>query len=101
MIFTHEMAQKLWDFTKQNPVPFDTTKFTPTAVPEFNITLNSGDVNINMGGIVMNGVNDPEGFINEMNKKLATKSKTIKILQTNTIGSLSKNYNSLGTRKYL
>lgn len=101
-IFTSEMSENLWKLAQMNPVQFTSgiNVVTPT-LPKFERNVNSGDVNINMGGIVMNGVNDPQEFTEELNKNLATNPKTIKILQNQTVGSLSKNYNSLGARRYL
>ncbi|MBD5136045.1 MAG: hypothetical protein HDT39_08820 [Lachnospiraceae bacterium] len=101
MIFTNEMAENLWKLAQNNPIPFNTDGSNITPLPELKSNFNSGDVNINMGGIVMNGVNDPEEFSNELNRHLATNPKTIKILQNQSIGSLSKSYNSLGSRRYL
>lgn len=101
MVFTNEMAENLWKLAQNNSIPFNMDDFNTIPLPEFNSNFNGGDVNINMGGITMNGVNDPEEFSRELNKHLATNPKTIKILQNQSVGSLSKNYNSLGVKKYI
>lgn len=77
MIFTNEMTKRLWDFAQKNPVNF-ATNLTPISTPLSNIKSNvsNGDINIDLGGIIMNGVNDPETFGKQLRDEICKNGKT-------------------------
>ncbi|TGY98053.1 hypothetical protein E5329_01185 [Petralouisia muris] len=113
MVFTDEMSKRLWEIS-QMPPEFIREKFgIPSVQPQTaalaplppsiteNNQYNGGDVNINMGGIVMNGVNDKKEFVRELNNALATNRDTIKIMQHNTVCALGKNYRPMDVMRYV
>lgn len=113
MVFTDEMSKRLWEIS-QMPPEFIREKFgIPSVQPQTaalaplppsiteNNQFNGGDVNINMGGIIMNGVNDKKEFIRELNNALATNRDTKAIMQHNTVCALGKNYRPKDVMRYV
>lgn len=75
----------------------------PAPAPNFSsITENrsTGDVKIDMGGIVMNGVNDPKEFTSNLITAINTNAAVKKVMLNHTIGTLSNEYNSLSGRQF-
>lgn len=58
------------------------------------------EVRIDMGGIVMNGVNDPKEFTSNLISAINTSPAVKKVMQNHTIGTLASEYNSLSGRQF-
>lgn len=99
MIFTNEMSQRLWEMAKGNMFIPNLSNMD-VKLPDVVTKNDTSNVNINLGGIVMNGVNDPEEFTRQLNSHLANNSTTIKLIQNQSVGALNKGYNSLSGRKF-
>lgn len=75
----------------------------PAPAPNFsNIIENrsTGDVKIDMGGIVMNGVNDPKEFTSNLITAINTNAAVKKVMLNHTVGTLSNDYHSLSGRQF-
>ena len=73
---------------------------TPDYSHLVSVNRSMGDVNIDLGGIVMNGVNKPEEFTQQLKNHLANDPTIIKMVQNQSVGALNKGYNSFSGRKY-
>ena len=76
MVFTNTMSKRLWEISQSHTPEelramfgIDTMPVTPAPVNtmgsmpvNINESRNIGDINIDLGGITMNGVNDPKTF---------------------------------------
>lgn len=96
MIFTAEQAKTLMEFAK-NPMAYKNmytgTAFSMPSVPVNNKVDN--DVNVTFGDIHMDGVNDPNTFAKTLIDVYKNNTGNArKMLKEDTIGSLSKGYNS-------
>ena len=79
-VFTNQMSENLWELAKMNPVQFSGVNITPT-LPAFERNVGGvGDTNINLGGITMYGVNDPETFGRQLREEICKNGKTTKCL---------------------
>lgn len=81
-VFTNEMSQRLWEMAQTSSIPFNIdTKNIPTTLPilERNIG-DSGDVNIDFGGITMYGVNDPETFGKQLREEICKNGRSTQCL---------------------
>lgn len=90
MVFTREMSERLWKLAQGSVI---SNADTP-ALPEYGLVNRTtpGDVTLQIDGIQMYGVNDPEQFIGELGDALSTNTRIRKILLDNTVGlSLGKN----------
>lgn len=102
MIFTAEQAKTLMDFAK-NPMAYKNmytgTAFSMPSVPVNNKVDN--DVNVTFGDIHMDGVNDPNTFAKTLIDVYKNNTGNArKMLKEDTIGSLSKGYNSQSVKRW-
>lgn len=79
-IFTNADTENLWNWAKMNPVQFSNSLNLPSALSSFEPNINSGDVTIDLGGIVMNGVNDVETFGKQIREEFCKNGKTTKCI---------------------
>lgn len=103
MIFTAEQAKTLMDFAK-NPMAYKNmytgTAFSMPSVPVNNKVDNDVSVTFN-GGIHMDGVNDPNTFAKTLIDVYKNNTGNArKMLKEDTIGSLSKGYNSQSVKRW-
>lgn len=102
MIFTAEEAKTLMEFAK-NPMAYKNmytgTAFSMPSVPVNNKVDN--DVNVTFGDIHMDGVNDPNTFAKTLIDVYKNNTGNArKMLKEDTIGSLSKGYNSQSVKRW-
>lgn len=102
MIFTAEQAKTLMEFAK-NPMAYKNmytgTAFSMPSVPVNNKVDN--DVNVTFGDIHMDGVNDPNTFAKTLIDVYKNNTGNArKMLKEDTIGSLSKRYNSQSVKRW-
>lgn len=102
MIFTAEQAKTLMEFAK-NPMAYKNmytgTAFSMPSVPVNNKVDN--DVNVTFGDIHMDGVNDPNTFAKTLIDVYKNNTANArKMLKEDTIGSLSKGYNSQSVKRW-
>ena len=100
MVFTDEMSKNLWDISKIPPQELmkhvNIAPVLPDMPTSVLATVNNqrvGDIHIDMGGITMNGVNDPAAFAEELNRQLSSNPKTIGILQLQSVDAVSSSHN--------
>lgn len=98
-IFTNEMTENLWKLAQQNPVKFKNMNAIPI-LPNINNSLSKGNVSIDIGNITLPSVTKPEEFAGALKDTIKTNSSVQKQLQELTIGTLNKNNNSLGIRRF-
>lgn len=103
MIFTAEQAKTLMEFAK-NPMAYKNmytgTAFSMPSVPVNNKVDNDVSVTFN-GGIHMDGVNDPNTFAKTLIDVYKNNTGNArKMLKEDTIGSLSKGYNSQSVKRW-
>lgn len=98
-IFTNEMTENLWKLAQQNPVNFKDMSIVPI-LPSVNNSSSKGNVNIDIGNITLPSVTKPEEFAGALKDTIKTNSSVQKQLQELTIGTLNKNNNSLGIRRF-
>ena len=102
MIFTAEQAKTLMEFA-QNPMAYKNmytgTAFSMPSVPVNNKVDN--DVSVTFGDIHMDGVNDPNTFAKTLIDVYKNNTGNArKMLKEDTIGSLSKGYNSQSVKRW-
>ena len=102
IIFTAEQAKTLMEFAK-NPMAYKNmytgTAFSMPSVPVNNKVDN--DVNVTFGDIHMDGVNDPNTFAKTLIDVYKNNTANArKMLKEDTIGSLSKGYNSQSVKRW-
>lgn len=102
IIFTAEQAKTLMEFAK-NPMAYKNmytgTAFSMPSVPVNNKVDN--DVNVTFGDIHMDGVNDPNTFAKTLIDVYKNNTGNArKMLKEDTIGSLSKGYNSQSVKRW-
>lgn len=103
MIFTAEQAKTLMEFAK-NPMAYKNmytgTAFSMPSMPVNNKVDNDVSVTFN-GGIHMDGVNDPNTFAKTLIDVYKNNTANArKMLKEDTIGSLSKGYNSQSVKRW-
>lgn len=103
IIFTAEQAKTLMEFAK-NPMAYKNmytgTAFSMPSVPVNNKVDNDVSVTFN-GGIHMDGVNDPNTFAKTLIDVYKNNTGNArKMLKEDTIGSLSKGYNSQNVKRW-
>ncbi|MFR3452849.1 MAG: hypothetical protein ACLTTN_01125 [Coprococcus eutactus] len=102
MIFTAEQAKTLMEFAK-NPMAYKNmytgTAFSMPSVPVNNKVDN--DVNISIGDIKLEGVQDPKQLANGIKDVIKNNTGGVRsMLKEDTIGSLSKGYNSQSVKRW-
>ena len=111
MVFTHEMSENLWKLAKERDI-----KTVPgVEESQYNKTVNmsnnvrGGDVNINLGGVTVNGVRNAEElltpkfqkqFSQMVRKSIISDKNTRGVIQEITINELIPNHNSLSMNKW-
>ena len=100
MIFTNEEVKKLQELV-QLPSNF-TSGISNIAIPNIPVSNNvNNDVNISIGDIKMEGVNNPQEFAKSLKNAINNNTGGVRNqIKEAAIGSLSNNNNSLGIRKY-
>ena len=82
-VFTREMTDNLWNIAKQNP-----EKFYQNAMPTMNTfatTNRGGDVNVSIGDIKLDGVQNPDQFAQALIGVVKDYPKVQKLLQAATV----------------
>ena len=98
-IFTNEQAENLWKISKMNISDF-IPNFT-TSIPSFKgIYAGNKDVTISIGDIILPDVTNPEQFASALKDVVKNNTSVQRLLKDSTIGTLSRNNNSLSIRKY-
>lgn len=102
MIFTAEQAKTLMEFAK-NPMAYKNmytgTAFSMPSVPVNNKVDN--DVNISIGDIKLEGVQDPKQLANGIKDVIKNNTGGVRsMIKEDTIGSLSKGYNSQSVKRW-
>lgn len=102
MIFTTEQAKTLMEFAK-NPMAYKNmytgTAFSMPSVPVNNKVDN--DVNISIGDIKLEGVQDSKQLANEIKDVIKNNTCGVRsMIKEDTIGSLSKGYNSQSVKRW-
>lgn len=102
MIFTAEQAKTLMEFAK-NPMAYKNmytgTAFSMPSVPVNNKVDN--DVNISIGDIKLEGVQDPNQLANGIKDVIKNNTGGVRsMIKEDTIGSLGKGYNSLSVKRW-
>jgi len=102
MIFTAEQAKTLMEFAK-NPMAYKNmytgTAFSMPSVPVNNKVDN--DVNISIGDIKLEGVQDPKQLANGIKDIIKNNTGGVRsMIKEDTIGSLSKGYNSQSVKRW-
>ena len=111
MVFTHEMSENLWKLAKERDI-----KTVPgVEKSQYNKTVNmsnnvhGGDVNINLGGVTVNGVRNADELARELEsvitdtlrRNLVNDRRTKGIINETVKDMLLPNHNSLSANKYL
>lgn len=102
MIFTAEQAKTLMEFAK-NPMAYKNmytgTAFSIPSVPVNNKVDN--DMNISIGDIKLEGVQDPKQLANGIKDVIKNNTGGVRsMIKEDTIGSLSKGYNSQSVKRW-
>lgn len=102
IIFTAEQAKTLMEFAK-NPMAYKNmytgTAFSMPSVPVNNKVDN--DVNISIGDIKLEGVQDPKQLANGIKDIIKNNTGGVRsMIKEDTIGSLSKGYNSQRVKRW-
>ena len=102
MIFTAEQAKTLMEFAK-NPMAYKNmytgTAFSMPSVPVNNKVDN--DVNISIGDVKLEGVQDPKQLANGIKDVIKNNTGGVRsMIKEDTIGSLSKGYNSQSVKRW-
>lgn len=82
-VFTREMTDNLWNIAKQNP-----EKFYQNAMPTMNTfatTNRGGDVTVSIGDIKLDGIQNPDQFVQALIGVVKDYSKVQKVLQAATV----------------
>ena len=102
LVFTAEEAKTLMDFAK-NPMAYSNmytgTAFSMPSVPVNNKVDN--DVNISIGDIKLEGVQDSKQLANEIKDVIKNNTCGVRsMIKEDTIGSLSRGYNSQSVKRW-
>lgn len=74
-VFTNEMTENLWELAKTNPsLLYSSTNFVPK-LPDIAKSAGTSTI-VEVGDIVMNGVNDPETFGRQLREEICKNGKT-------------------------
>lgn len=102
MIFTAEQAKTLMEFA-QNPMAYK-NMYTGTAFSMPSVPVNNkmdNDVNISIGDIKLEGVQDPKQLANGIKDVIKNNTGGVRsMIKEDTIGSLSKGYNSQSVKRW-
>lgn len=98
-VFTNEMTENLWELAKTNPsLLYSSTNFVPK-LPDIAKSAGTSTI-VEVGDIVMNGVNDPETFGRQLREEICKNGKTTQcIAEAVSAKQLGKNRNSIGNAR--
>lgn len=98
-VFTNEMTENLWKLAKTNPsLLYSSTNFVPK-LPDIAKSAGTSTI-VEVGDIVMNGVNDPETFGRQLREEICKNGKTTQcIAEAVSAKQLGKNRNSIGNAR--
>ena len=98
-VFTNEMSENLWKLAKMNPsLLYSSTNFVPK-LPDIAKSAGTSTI-VEVGDIVMNGVNDPETFGRQLREEICKNGKTTQcIAEAVSAKQLGKNRNSIGNAR--
>lgn len=98
-VFTNEMTENLWELAKTNPsLLYSSTNFVPK-LPDIAKSAGTSMI-VEVGDIVMNGVNDPETFGRQLREEICKNGKTTQcIAEAVSAKQLGKNRNSIGNAR--
>ena len=98
-VFTNEKTENLWELAKTNPsLLYSSTNFVPK-LPDIAKSAGTSTI-VEVGDIVMNGVNDPETFGRQLREEICKNGKTTQcIAEAVSAKQLGKNRNSIGNAR--
>ena len=93
------MTENLWELAKTNPsLLYSSTNFVPK-LPDIAKSAGTSMI-VEVGDIVMNGVNDPETFGRQLREEICKNGKTTQcIAEAVSAKQLGKNRNSIGNAR--
>lgn len=96
-VFTNEMTENLWELAKTNPsLLYSSTNFVPK-LPDIAKSAGTSTI-VEVGDIVMNGVNDPETFGRQLREEICKNGKTIQCI-TEAVSAKQLKKNSIGNAR--
>lgn len=87
-VLTEEEVQNMLNWSKMNPQVLKPNVSIPSMPTVQNQQMQNQNITIDMGGITMNGVNDPQELAQNIRRVLATDTRTEKILDCKIAGRM-------------
>lgn len=87
-VLTEEQVQNMLNWSKMNPQVLKPNVSIPSMPTVQNQQMQNQNITIDMGGITMNGVNDPQELAQNIRRVLATDTRTEKILDCKIAGRM-------------
>lgn len=96
-VFTNEMTENLWELAKTNPsLLYSSTNFVPK-LPDIAKSAGTSTI-VEVGDIVMNGVNDPETFGRQLREEILKNGKTTQCI-TEAVSAKQLGKNGVGNAR--
>lgn len=96
-VFTNEMTENLWELAKTNPsLLYSSTNFVPK-LPDIAKSACTSTI-VEVGDIVMNGVNDPETFGRQLREEILKNGKTTQCI-TEAVSAKQLGKNGVGNAR--
>lgn len=96
-VFTNEMTENLWELAKTNPsLLYSSTNFVPK-LPDIAKSAGTSTI-VEVGDIVMNGVNDPETFGRQLREEICKNGKTTQCI-TEAVSAKQLGKNGIGNAR--
>lgn len=96
-VFTNEMTENLWELAKTNPsLLYSSTNFVPK-LPDIAKSAGTSTI-VEVGDIVMNGVNDPETFGRQLREEILRNGKTTQCI-TEAVSAKQLGKNGIGNAR--
>ena len=96
-VFTNEMTENLWELAKTNPsLLYSSTNFVPK-LPEITKSAGTSTI-VEVGDIVMNGVNDVETFGRQLREEILRNGKTTQCI-TEAVSAKQLGKNGVGNAR--
>ena len=96
-VFTNEMTENLWKLAKTNPsLLYSSTNFVPK-LPDIAKSAGTSTI-VEVGDIVMNGVNDPETFGRQLREEICKNGKTTQCI-AEAVSAKQLKKNSIGNAR--
>lgn len=96
-VFTNEMTENLWELAKTNPsLLYSSTNFVPK-LPDIAKSAGTSTI-VEVGDIVMNGVNDPETFGRQLREEICKNGKTTQCI-TEAVSAKQLGKNGVGNAR--